>query len=151
VVRNVWIGIIGAMVVLAVLGSAASRPTIDEPGGPNGPVPSDDVSAPETSSPTPPTTTVLSLSGTGAMTSDPFQASGDSVDVKYQYTCTPEDSFTLNFYGAGASPALPDVLVSDFGATGSGTVSESLNAAPGPFRVETDTVCDWSIEVLGAP
>jgi hypothetical protein len=73
------------------------------------------------------------------------------VDVKYDYTCTAEDSFTINFYGAGASPILPDVLVSDFGTQGSDTVTEALNGNTGPFTVEVDSPCTWSFTVLGQP
>ena len=92
-------------------------------------------------------TTLLTFKGTGPMTSDPFNSSGESVDVTYEYTCSEDASFTLNFYGTYDSPLLPDVLVSEFGASGSGTATESLNGTTGPFTVEVDSPCDWSIEV----
>jgi hypothetical protein len=71
--------------------------------------------------------------------------------LAYEYTCSAADSFTINFYGAGASPILPDVLVSDFGTQGSGTTTENLNGVTGPFTVEVDSPCTWSITVTGQP
>ena len=41
--------------------------------------------------------------------------------------------------------------MSEFGATDSGTTNESLNGAPGPFHLEVDSDCTWSIKVLGTP
>jgi hypothetical protein len=152
--RNASIGVIGAMVVLAVLGFAARPPTNNAASEiPPVAAPSDDGSVFETPSPSPSPIgqELLALKGTGPATSDPFSASGEAVDVKYDYTCTAEDSFTINFYGAGASPILPDVLVSDFGTQGSDTVTEALNGNTGPFTVEVDSPCTWSFTVLGQP
>ncbi len=148
--RNVSVGVVGVMVVLAVLGSA-SRPRDNAPANPAPEASSDTGSPTDSASPAPPGQTLLSFEGTGPATSDPFQASGESVEVMYDYTCTTEDSFTLNFYGANTSPVLPDVLVSEFGAQGTSTLTESLNDAAGPFHVEVDSLCAWSIEVVGAP
>jgi hypothetical protein len=150
--RNASIGVVVGMVALAVLGFAARPPTdTAAPGTPPVPAASDDGPALESPSPSPVGQTLLSSKGTGLATSDPFAASGDAVDVTYDFTCTAEDSFTINFYGAGASPILPDVLVSDFGTQGSGTTTEYLNGATGPFTIEVDTPCTWSITVLGQP
>lgn len=152
--RNVSIGVVVVMVVLAVLGFAAKPPTHSAASEtPPVPAASDDGSALESPSPapTPIGQTLLSIEGTGLTTSDPFSASGDAVDLTYDYTCPAADSFTINFYGAGASPILPDVLVSDFGTQGSGTTTENLNAATGPFTVEVDSPCTWSITVTGQP
>ena len=46
---------------------------------------------------------------------------------------------------------LPDVIASDFGTTGSDTVNEPLNGETGPFMVEVDSPCKWTIEVNGTP
>ncbi len=152
--RNASIGVVVVMVVLAVLGFAAKPPT-NSAASETPPVPaeSDDGSAFESPSPSasPVGQTLLSTEGTGPATSDPFGASGDAVDVTYEYTCNPADSFTINFYGAGPSPIMPDVLVSEFEAQGSGTVTEILNGSSGPFTVEVDTPCAWSVTVLGQP
>jgi hypothetical protein len=94
---------------------------------------------------------LFAFEGSGAMTSEPFGASGETVDLTYEYTCDEAASFTLNYYGTYDSPLLPDVLVSEFGESGSGTASESLGGMTGPFTVEVDSVCDWSIEVFGTP
>lgn len=153
--RNVTFGVIGVFVILAVVGSAAGRKAIvTGPTAPPGAVASQDdsgVDASASSSPTPAGTSLLSISGTGPLTSDEFHASGLSVDVTYTFTCTADDSFTINFYGTNGSPVLPDVIASDFGTTGTATVNEPLNNATGPFTVEIDSPCDWTVEVTGAP
>jgi hypothetical protein len=142
------------LVLLAAIGSATSRKDlITGPTPPPGAAATDDtgVEPSESASPTPGGTTLLSIKGTGPLTSEPFNASGTSVNVAYTYRCPTEDSFTLNYYGAGVSPVLPDVLASDFGANGSDTVNEPLNANTGPFTVEIDSACDWTVEVTGTP
>jgi hypothetical protein len=155
-VRNATIGVIGVFVILAAIGSATYRPTdfagptVPPDAGASEEVPPDP-DATELITPAPSLTTLFTFEGSGLVTSDPFQASGDTVDVNYEYTCDPEGSFTISFYGTLEGGLLPDVLVSEFGATGSGTASESLNEAPGPFTVEVDSLCDWSVEVAGTP
>jgi hypothetical protein len=153
--RNITLGVIGLFVILAAVGSAASREgSVSGPTAPPEAMASQDTSAIDTTESAPPTpagTSLLKIDGTGPATSDPFQASGAVVDVAYTYTCSAEDSFTLNFYGAGVSPILPDVLASEFGTTGSNTVTEPLNGQVGPFTVEIDSPCDWTVEVTGAP
>jgi hypothetical protein len=156
--RNASIAVIGVFVLLAVLGSATSRPT-----GNTGPTVPPDVAAsdaaasdagPDSSdegTSAPPGESLLSFKGTGPLTSDPFQSSGDSVEVTYEYSCPTEDSFTINFYGTNSSPLLPDVIASDFGTTGTNTTTEALNRATGPFTVEVDSPCEWSVEVTGTP
>lgn len=154
--RNIWIGIIGVFVLLAVLGSAVNRQSLladqtpPPEAGASGAVPSEPGEAEESPS-TAPGGTLVALEGSGPLTSEPFSASGESVDVTYEYRCSEAASFTLNFYGTYDSPLLPDVLASEFAESGSGTATESLGGMPGPFTVELDTTCDWSIEVLGAP
>ncbi len=101
-------------------------------------------------SPTPGSAEVFKASGKGDKVTESFNATGLSVDVKFDYTCTPESSFTINFYGAGASPELPDVLVDEYGAGRSDTVNEALNNSTGPFHLEITTQCSWSVEVLGS-
>ena len=151
-VRNTTIGVIGVFVILAAVGSAASRDRNTlVPVASSDAIASDDtgVEATESASPTPGKDVLLSIKGTGPLTSDEFGASGLSVEVAYTYACPTEDSFTLNFYGAAASPILPDVLASEFGTTGADTVNEPLNSATGPFTVEIDSQCDWTVEVTG--
>ena len=155
--RNASIGVIGVFVLLAALGSAANRQSIvtgatappDQASSEVGA--SDDADASDASTPTPAGTALLSMKGIGPMTSDPFHASGDSVDVTYEYTCPTADSFTLNFYGTASSPLLPDILASEFETSGSATTTENLNGTTGPFTVEVDSPCTWTVEVVGAP
>jgi hypothetical protein len=153
--RNITIAVIGVFVALAAIGSAMSRERlVSGPTAPPDVVASEDVSGGEdveSASPTPGGTSLLSIEGTGPLTSDEFKASGTSVDIAYTFSCPTEDGFTVNFYGTQGSPLLPDVLVSDFGTTGSNTVNEQLNSATGPFTVEVVSACDWTIEVTGTP
>ena len=152
--RNTTIAVVGVFVVLAAVGSAASRDasTVGPTAPPDVIASVDGVAEPsESTSPTPGSDRLLSIKGTGPTTSDPFHASGTSVDVSYSYTCSTEDAFGINFYGAGVSPLLPDVLASEFGTTGSDTVNEPLNGTTGPFTVEVDSACDWTVEVTGTP
>ena len=100
--------------------------------------------------PTPVGTTLVSLTGKGDMTSDDFQASGDSVDVAFSYDCPTDSSFTINFYGTNGSPVLPDVITDEFGTQRSDTITEPLNGATGPFHFDVTTTCSWSVKVVGA-
>jgi hypothetical protein len=154
--RNIWIAIIGVFILLAALGSAMNRQSLlAEQTPPPGAGASDAVpTEPDTGEESPPAatgSTLIAFEGSGAVTSEPFGASGESVELTYEYTCDEAASFTLNYYGTYDSPLLPDVLVSEFAESGSGTASENLGGMTGPFTVEVDTVCDWSIEVLGTP
>lgn len=154
--RSIWIAIIGVFVLFAALGSAVNRQSlVAEQTLPPEAGASDAVATePDSGEESPPSatgSTLIAFEGSGAMTSEPFGASGESVDLTYEYTCDEAASFTLNYYGTYDSPLLPDVLVSEFGEGGSGTASESLGGMTGPFTVEVDSVCEWSIEVLGTP
>ena len=101
---------------------------------------------------TPGDTSLLKISGKGDKVSDTFSASGNSVDVKFDYKCSPDGSFTINFFGAGVIPELPDVITDEFDTTRSDTVNEPLNATTGPFHVEVTTpaTCEWNVTVLGS-
>jgi len=158
-VRNAWVGVIVVMVVLAVLGSAATRRSGEvTPGAPPSPAATDagssaDAGFPDESpSPLPSGSNLISIKGTGPKTSDDFKASGDSVDVTYNYACGANDTFSLDFYGANESPLLPDNLVtSDAGGTDTSTTTENLNGQAGPFHLDVISTCTWSVEVIGAP
>jgi len=157
-VRNSSIGVVVVMVVLAVLGSAQNRslnvlaPEPPPSPGASGPAASDEGFPDDSPSPPPSGSTLLSIKGTGPKTSDDFHASGDSVDVEYGYTCGANDSFTASFYGASESPVLPDILVSsDTGASDSSITTEDLSGNTGPFHIEIDSACAWSVTVVGAP
>ena len=78
-------------------------------------------------------------------------ASGDSVDVTYDYTCTECGQLHAQLLRDPRSALLPDVLAKRIRHDGSGTTTESLNGATGPFHVEVDSACAWSIEVVGTP
>lgn len=157
-VRNITVGFIGVLVVLAVLGSAQNRSlNVLAPGALPSPVASDasasDGGFPgDSPSPPPSGSALLSIKGTGPKTSDDFHASGESVDVEYSYTCGANDSFTASFFGASESPVLPDILVSsDTGASDSSITTENLNGKTGPFHLEIDSACEWTVKVIGEP
>lgn len=154
--RNITIGVISIFVALAAVGSAMSREkAFTGSTSPSGAIASQGqdsgVSESDAPSPTAGGTTLVSIKGTGPTTSDPFQSTGLSVDVAYTFSCPADDSFTLNFYGTNGSPVLSDVIASAFGTTGSDVVNEPLNGETGPFTVEVDSPCDWTIEVTGTP
>jgi len=157
--RNASIGVVVVMVALAALGSWENRRSGERalPAPSAGPVASgasasDDGFPDQSPSPPPSGSTLLSMKGTSDKTSDDFHASGDSVDVKYTYTCGANDSFTASFFGAGPSPILPDILVSsDTGASDSSITTEDLSGNTGPFHLEIDSSCTWSVEVIGQP
>ena len=150
--RNAWIALIAVFVVLAAIGSASTPRTT----GTDVSLPPDlgSVEPGEGSSEVSPSVeavSLLRLEGSGSRASEPFEASGDSVEVRYEFTCSEAAGFDLSFFGTYDSPLLPDVLASEFDTTGSGTTSESLNGALGPFHVEIASGCDWVVEVLGTP
>lgn len=144
--RTVLVGLLVIAVAAALAGCKGRTPPTAEPTA--------DVSteAPSESA-TPHATgqTLVTLTGMGDQTSDPFQASGESVDVQYAYTCSEPSSFTLNFYGTNGSVALPDVLIDDFGTQGQDEILEPLNGAPGPFHFDVVTQCEWTVTVSGTP
>ncbi len=144
--RRLGVAIVGLIVPLAIV-SLGCRGAITPT-----PTPSASDAAPASIdvSPTPANTEILKFAGTGDKESPEFHASGLSVDVKFDYKCSPDNNFTLNFYGAGVSPELPDVIVDEFGTARSDTVNEPLNNATGPFHLEITTQCEWSVTVLGS-
>jgi hypothetical protein len=145
--RTLLVGLLVVVVPLSLIGckerttTASETPVVESPF----------VAPSDSPTPTVAGTTIVTLAGKGNKTSDPFQASGDSVDVKYTYTCPAASSFTLNFYGTNGSPQLPDVVIDDFAAQGSDTITESLNGASGPFHFDVVTECEWSVTVMGTP
>jgi hypothetical protein len=158
-VRNASIGVIAVFVLLGAIGSWQNRqmdyaaPPVPSAGpGATGPAASDAGFPDMSPSPPPSGTTLLSIKGTGPTVSLDFTASGDSVDVNYDYTCGPNDSFSADFYGTQPSPLLPDNLVSDDpGQSDSSITTEPLNGMPGPFHIEVDSTCTWSLSVIGQP
>ena len=151
-VRNASIAVIAVFVGLAVIGVLQNRPTdFVPPPGQATPASSDEVLPTDTPVPTSGAEVLLTMSGTSGARSEPFPASGESVDVAYDYACTEFAGFAINFYGTASSPLLPDILVqSESGATDSAISTENLNGAAGPFRVEVVSDCTWSLKVLGA-
>jgi len=138
---NILVGVAIVLVALAALGCGAKSSV---------PTPTSAASN-AAATPTPVGTTLLAIAGTGNKTTDPFHASGDSVDVTYSYNCAAPGSFTINFYGTNGSPQLPDVLTDEFGTKGSDTKTENLNGAAGPFHLEVNTACAWTVKVVGRP
>ena len=154
--RNISIAVIAVFALLAAIGSASSRTDLvmGSTAPPDAVASDESAPGPDSSddaSPTPGATTLVTIKGTGPLTSDAFQASGTSVEVAYTYTCPADDNFTLNFYGTNGSPVLADVLVTDYGTTGSDAVNEQLKGTTGPFTIEIDSPCDWTVKITGTP
>ena len=146
---GVLVGVLVVVTSVALVGCKGRTPAATDT-----PAPADASAAPSAApsdipTPTVAGSTIITLAGKGNKTSDQFQATGDSVDVKYTYTCAEPSAFTLNFYGTNGSPELPDVLIDDFAATGADTITESLNGASGPFHFDVVSTCDWTVTVLG--
>jgi len=149
-IRSRWLrtALVGACVVvipLTAVGCKARTVPADSVAPAASVAPSDEAAS------APPGKALLTLSGTGDKTSDPFSATGQGVEVTYAYTCATPGGFTLNFYGTNGSPALPDVIIDDFADKGGDTTTESLNGSAGPFHVEIVSGCDWTVEVVGTP
>ena len=103
--------------------------------------------------PTPPT--LLSISGSGIKTSKTFSWSGGSVDLTYTFNCSnfgSQGNFQIYFYGASIlGPTVPDILANDLAAKGGDTTTEYLNGATGPFHLEVNSECNWTVAVTGMP
>lgn len=146
-IRSVLVATVVLAAVATMLASCKGHPALS-----SAPVASDlPVASDVAASETPAGSTLVSLSGTGPRTSDEFHSSGSSVDVSYEYTCSPEGNFTVNFYGTNGSPVLADVIVDELGTTGAASVVENLNGATGPFTVEVVSECTWTVKVAGTP
>ena len=174
-VRNGAIAAVVVLVVLAAIGSAAGHPTSSSPPAAAGATAGTAAGAAVTSAPlavatvaaiaqpsSPPpvapaatTKTLLAITGNGIKTSKSFRASGDSVDVTYSFNCAAfgsQGNFQIMFYGASAlGPTMPDILANALAAKGSDTTTEYLNGATGPFHVEINSECGWSVKVIGTP
>ena len=171
-VRNGAIAAVVVLVVLAAIGSAAGQPTSSSPPATAGATAGTAASAAATNAPLAVATvaaiaqpsipapaatakTLLAITGNGIKTSKSFRASGDSVDVTYSFNCAAfgsQGNFQIMFYGASAlGPTMPDILANALAAKGSDTTTEYLNGATGPFHVEINSECSWSVRVIGTP
>ncbi len=103
--------------------------------------------------PKPTAKTLLSFKGSGIKSSKPFHASGDSVDVVYTYNCSNfgfDGNFQVYFYGAGLFGG-PDIVVNELGMSGKSRTTEYLDGASGPFHIEVNSECNWSVVIVGTP
>ena len=165
-----------AVVVLAALAAAGGNSNTGtpsaSPGGSTAPVAAAATSAPTqaeaavtpapatpapTPTPAPAATakTLLSVTGNGIKATKSFRASGDSVDVSYAFNCSSfgqSGNFQIMFYGASAlGPSLPDILANQLALKGSDTTTEYLNGNTGPFHMEINSECAWTVKVIGTP
>jgi hypothetical protein len=117
------------------------------------PTPSPTAVPTRTPLPTPPT--LLSISGSGIKTSKTFSWSGDSVDLTYTFNCSnfgSQGNFQIYFYGVSIlGPTVPDILANDLAAKGGDTTTEYLNGSTGPFHLEVNSECKWTVAVTGIP
>ena len=105
--------------------------------------------------PSEPAEILLSWSGTGEMKSDAFNSIGDHVDVRYRFDCPYADlasTMSILIYGANpAGPDVPDSIASGSIPGGSASASVDLNGSTGPFTIRVDSICSWTIDVMGLP
>jgi len=137
---------LGIAVVLLLAGCSGGGQTVDTP------VPQ---SAPPNSAPgTPSGTTLFTGTGTGMGATAPFSASGPFMTLAYQYgPCDSGVVFVVSVVGTiAANSALEHPVVSGLEATsGSGSTPIYLNSQPGPFHLEVNSTCPWSLTVTGQP
>ena len=150
--RNIMIAVVVVVLLLAAIGASGGSKTAAPSATPIAAAPAAASAAPAASvAPT----TLLSLSGSGIKSSKSFSASGDSVDVAYAFDCANfggSGNFQVMFYGASAlGPTLPDILANALSAKGTDTTTEYLNGATGPFHIEINSECDWTVKVTGTP
>lgn len=140
------------LIVLGLVSACSGSPASTAGAAPSEAVASE---AAVDTTPLPTGSVLLEETGTGASTTKEFQASGNSVAVSWTYDCAAasagEGAFAVYFYGIYGSPALSDELTNGFGSSGSDATAEPLNGNTGPFHVEIDTECSWTLKVVGAP
>lgn len=75
------------------------------------------------------------------------------MDVTYTFNCSnfgSEGNFQIYFYGANLF-GIPDILANDLAKKGGDTTTEYLNGATGPFHLEMNSECKWTVKVIGMP
>jgi hypothetical protein len=94
---------------------------------------------------------LLTLSGNGVKNSGPFSASGDSVAVAYSFDCT-SFGFSGNFIAelVGAD-GFPKWIANAMAKSGKDTTTVYLSGTSGPYHIEVNSECSWSVIVAGMP
>ena len=94
---------------------------------------------------------LLSFSGNGIKNSQPFTASGDTVQVVYSFDCSAfgsQGNFQADLVG---SDGLPNSIANALAASGKDTTTIYLHGMSGPYHVEVNSECSWSLTVSGRP
>ena len=102
-----------------------------------------------TAAPTP--TALLTLKGNGIKNSKTFTASGDSVDVAYNFDCKgfgSQGNFIAHLVDASGSA---DSIANALASKGSDSTTVYLSGTEGPYHVEVISECSWSLTVSGTP
>lgn len=152
----------GSIVVLVViafgLGDQMRTPTATGGSAPsssaslNGTEPGVSVSLsspPRSSPPTPSPTELLAFSGSGTMSSKPFTASGDRVQLSYRFDCSATGApgkFVMTFYDQNliAMDSVNETLRS-----GSDSEIVYISNTSQPYHVDVNSNCRWAISVTG--
>jgi hypothetical protein len=104
-----------------------------------------------TDTPVPTPKVLLTFEGSGIKSSEPFAASGDSVDLAYTFDCSAFGSsgnFAVTFYDQNGLAA---DSVKELAKSGKDTsIVYIANTAP-PYHVEVNSPCTWTITVTGKP
>lgn len=113
------------------------------------------VATPIAVAPAPTQSVLMTLSGDGVTSSQPFTASGDSVDVAYSFDCSAfgsQGNLVTDLVDANG------VLVDELGnlgsaASASDSTTVDLANTTSPYHVEVNItwMCSWTVTVTGMP
>jgi hypothetical protein len=94
---------------------------------------------------------LVRLEGTGDGSSTEFAASGESVQMRYDFDCAqlghPGD-FDVTFDDRNGVVA---DAVREHGASGENSTTVYISNTAPPYHVEVRTTCSWAVEVVGFP
>jgi hypothetical protein len=93
---------------------------------------------------------LLTMSGNGIKNSGPFTASGDSVQVAYTFDCAAfggKGNFIAHLVG---SDGIPAAIANELAASGKDSTTVYLLGTSGPYHVEVNSECSWSLTVTGS-
>ncbi len=95
--------------------------------------------------------TLLTLKGTGIKNSATFGASGDSVSVAYTFDCATfgaSGNFIADLVGSDGSD---ESIANALSASGSDSTVVYLANTAGPYHVEVNSECSWTVTITGTP
>ena len=140
-----------ALLVLVAIGSIGRTPDAAPSASPVPSIAGQATRPVSTGTPVPTPKVLLTFDGSGVTSSEPFTASGDSVDLAYTFDCSAFGSsgnFALTFYDQNG---LAVDSVKELAKSGKDTsIVYIANTAP-PYHLEVKSQCTWTITVTGTP